>query len=616
MGNKIAGNGKNTLKIATNGFLAALAVFALIIYFYPFKYEMVIDPGRIKSDQGKAYRAYLGSPPWPLAALSDNFNRNSNSTLTLYENGKPLGPAHSRHDQIRIKGGGAFSHWGDSIFFSTSDHSDPRTNGRRYSVRCPVHPSAPLLLILSLNLLRLVLRWFRTGFGPLADRVTAGVSAVPFAYKYLFLILCVFALILARTSHILFLPVMQAEDGFYFARFYNSGRPDMILLINAGYLRLTSNLLYYLTTHLPVRWAPYLLAWIPALLAVFTYSLLFARRYRALIPSDWTRFAVCLALVLSPLGGHLLLTNTDYSSWNMLLLLILLTLGGIPGRRPFLNFLLLNLTVWGTPLALAVFPVTVVLYFKDPSPAAKPYYFLTALNIIIHQWLAIDSAFLVLNMEMFIKWLLLTGHTLINQVVLFPLLGPQGAELVMSRFPHLAVAIFFGAAVLAARLLFPGFRRWAGYALYFITAITFTVMAGRETTYDFMGVDRHLEGRYHYVQSLLCLTLLVLCASQAIEKVVAAVENGWSRIKPLTLDPRAVRVGLWILVLAYMSLLNTIPYNRSEYRPADQRNGKLVRQFFADLAQAEKAPDSRGNISLRLDKFNDWPIVINTRRPD
>ncbi len=55
--------------------------------------------------------------------------------LMLFEDGRPLGPAHAPHDQMRALGGGRFSHWGAHLFFTTSDNSDPRSNGRRYTVR-------------------------------------------------------------------------------------------------------------------------------------------------------------------------------------------------------------------------------------------------------------------------------------------------------------------------------------------------------------------------------------------------------------------------------------------------------------------------------------------------
>lgn len=57
------------------------------------------------------------------------------SNLILYENKLKLGPAHSSHSRIRKKGEGMYSHWrSDTLYFSTSDNSDPRINGRKYSV--------------------------------------------------------------------------------------------------------------------------------------------------------------------------------------------------------------------------------------------------------------------------------------------------------------------------------------------------------------------------------------------------------------------------------------------------------------------------------------------------
>lgn len=56
------------------------------------------------------------------------------SKLQLLEDHRPLGPPHCPHDEIRTLGGGRYSHWGRELYFSTSDNSDPRTNGRRYFV--------------------------------------------------------------------------------------------------------------------------------------------------------------------------------------------------------------------------------------------------------------------------------------------------------------------------------------------------------------------------------------------------------------------------------------------------------------------------------------------------
>jgi hypothetical protein len=56
------------------------------------------------------------------------------SRLVVYENGKRLGPNHAPFDTIRQVGKGHYNHWQDVLFFSASDNTDPRTNGRVYSI--------------------------------------------------------------------------------------------------------------------------------------------------------------------------------------------------------------------------------------------------------------------------------------------------------------------------------------------------------------------------------------------------------------------------------------------------------------------------------------------------
>ncbi|HNV71003.1 MAG TPA: hypothetical protein PKO06_14975, partial [Candidatus Ozemobacteraceae bacterium] len=62
------------------------------------------------------------------------------SRMELLENGLKLSLPHSLHADIRSKGDGRFSHWNEDLIFSSSDGSDPRTNGRVYEVSCPRPP--------------------------------------------------------------------------------------------------------------------------------------------------------------------------------------------------------------------------------------------------------------------------------------------------------------------------------------------------------------------------------------------------------------------------------------------------------------------------------------------
>ena len=85
--------------------------------------------GPFQKDTSHAWIALL--PQYESAA--DNMKESAKSKLVLYEDGKPLGPPHSLHDDIRTKGGGRYSHWQANIYFSASDNSDPNKNGRKYA---------------------------------------------------------------------------------------------------------------------------------------------------------------------------------------------------------------------------------------------------------------------------------------------------------------------------------------------------------------------------------------------------------------------------------------------------------------------------------------------------
>jgi hypothetical protein len=68
-----------------------------------------------------------------LSAVADDIGFWERSPLRLFESGKPLGPPHALHYQIRRDGGGKYSHWQNRLLFSTSDNSNPNRNGQIYS---------------------------------------------------------------------------------------------------------------------------------------------------------------------------------------------------------------------------------------------------------------------------------------------------------------------------------------------------------------------------------------------------------------------------------------------------------------------------------------------------
>ena len=87
------------------------------------------------------FEDFLGSRFAVIAAdrvfggVADSIDNEERSTIIIYEDDRRLGPAHTVHAEVADIGHGRFSHYRykqSIILFSSSDNSDPRTNGRAY----------------------------------------------------------------------------------------------------------------------------------------------------------------------------------------------------------------------------------------------------------------------------------------------------------------------------------------------------------------------------------------------------------------------------------------------------------------------------------------------------
>lgn len=154
--------------------LAHLA--AVIAVVRPPVIVATIDPSRISSDSGVGYVTpmRLGGRVFTVKSDSEEVLA---SRLRFFENQTELEPAHAPHDDIRRRGVGRFSHWRGDLFFSTSDNSDPRTNGRSYGVFVKTALNFDLLVALGvldvLCLLALrawVIRHFKNGIRIIAEK--------------------------------------------------------------------------------------------------------------------------------------------------------------------------------------------------------------------------------------------------------------------------------------------------------------------------------------------------------------------------------------------------------------------------------------------------------------
>jgi|GEM_PF-6499268 len=99
----------------------------------PWRTQSLTLEGAINPLGGYAYEAYTGHPELSVAP-------NHPSPALVLEDGIPLpGPADANPDTTITKiGKGSYCFWKFMVLFSTSDNSDPRTNGRYYEISYPV----------------------------------------------------------------------------------------------------------------------------------------------------------------------------------------------------------------------------------------------------------------------------------------------------------------------------------------------------------------------------------------------------------------------------------------------------------------------------------------------
>ncbi|WFU84365.1 hypothetical protein QA645_16965 [Bradyrhizobium sp. CIAT3101] len=115
-------------------FLALIAVYFPVALYLQYSFVPKPDPPKVTQLTGPFRKldptAYQAPMP-TLDGFGDFESLPTRSTVTLFENGRPLGPAHSPKAVVN---GGYSHHRGTGIIFSASDNSDPNTNGRTYSV--------------------------------------------------------------------------------------------------------------------------------------------------------------------------------------------------------------------------------------------------------------------------------------------------------------------------------------------------------------------------------------------------------------------------------------------------------------------------------------------------
>ncbi len=95
------------------------------------EWELKLDSRKISKAGGNAFVYALPGIPYAGADVKSPRRQ----PLVLFEGSRLLGPGAAAHKVIRKHGLGSYSHWNALLYFSSSDNSDPKRNGREYWLR-------------------------------------------------------------------------------------------------------------------------------------------------------------------------------------------------------------------------------------------------------------------------------------------------------------------------------------------------------------------------------------------------------------------------------------------------------------------------------------------------
>jgi hypothetical protein len=426
-------------------------------------------------------------------------------------------------------------------------------------------------------------------------------------------------------------PLLWDEGSKVFAYFYENREVSRILRFKSGYLPLIGNLIGYAAVRFPTRAIPYVFVGSAVLITSVTYCLFFARAFRRWFPSDLNRALMCLVFALAPLSSCQIVTMSDYSLWNLLAALILLTVLPLSERRcwRYVHGFVCNLLVWSHPLTIIIAPIVLWRAFRDKEN--RDFYGLLFFNLLVHQifgvagivathglWdhstgVPIPVSFAAKFFDACVWTVQVVGATAFRSAF-----GSPSFEFVLRESPALLAGWIALVVITSCLVAFkvPRTRSLLALLAYLILSLSFLSCFLRYE--DVQGDPIRFVSdspRYIYLQSLCFLLLFGTLLTDGWELARSRMPGQ----RPFEKFSRLAFLPLGAL-LCHSYFLNTqfghyFVKNTQRVPPyfdADPQNGVAVREFFSKLADTEETRGSRREIQLTVEKIKDWPITIDT----
>ena len=434
--------------------------------------------------------------------------------------------------------------------------------------------------------------------------------------RWALLIFAIVLIIILRSPQAVLQPSLEAEDGtFIFPYYYAHRGADALLRFQAGYLSLGMNLIAYLSVRLPTPFIQYGFAWLPLLLAIVSYVWLFGSRFGKWLGSDMTRALVCVLFVLAPLAQYHIYANTTYSIWTALFLLVLLVVTPLSPItwRNVVTWATVNGLIWSNPLSILVGPLVLIRLVRERR--GRLLHVLTLLNLALYNTVGVEKGAIFLGLtwlEALVKFLKAIGWTfvIVAGTAFRTVFGAPLFEWAESGFwPAIAVwAVGVAIAAVIAGKQSQRLRPVLFVLGYVIFAFTFVSVLSRGPS---ILVPLNGAPRYIYLPTLAFIVMFVLLLDHfVISKQSRRRTTVYAAVVFLYVALNA-QLGHYFVATGLAARPPGRP--QSPYLQSDAGNGRIVENFFAELARLEARSGSRKNIYLMSDKPGDWPIIADTR---
>jgi hypothetical protein len=407
----------------------------------------------------------------------------------------------------------------------------------------------------------------------------------------------------AKAPHLYLRPSLIYEDGRDLFSFYFEHRePESILRSYNGYVSLVPNIVGYCAAWMPLRWLPRTYSFCALFCNSLAFGLFCTNRFRAIVPSDRARAAICLFLAVMPLGDFAVLTAAMYLLWPLLLILLLTLLvpfGGGPAQRIGV-FVGLALCICSHPLSIVAMPLLVFNCLRYPDGRER------AMNLSLLVVLVIYLAFGT-SPHAPADWLANLRSTAVFALERVYLESVVGAlrRLAWHGSDHwpwlnsclgLLCLVGFSSVLLAAR---PHVDRRLVEPLlllnYLVWALTLGSVLGRGLTESMLS-EHYFPKRYTYVQEFCWLLALSITAA---------------RLSPALITKLAIRRLAVVAAFLFAIILcveNRVLWDYDRLGLA----GKQMREFMRQVEAARQAPESARPIELALER-DIWSVRIRVR---